>query len=249
MKGFKRALYGSLAILLVIACGIREEKDNTPVEAEVESESEQSPPSADTRPQCASANQKINSISDAVALINALPKPVSLDCFIGALQRPLAIVGTESQISAQPAISRFQPRIFIVTDKLILSIVPGEQILEFGEIYDDQLSIKGEIVFPFSEDIAESLPYVNVGAIFNNAKRCGNLCHPNVLEIDNIGGAIKYASQIVRHHPESEVDIEELKKNHQQCTDEDNAACQLYQAIFSHGEMLPYQFDENIPFF
>ncbi|MFW7378884.1 MAG: hypothetical protein ACOH5I_08765 [Oligoflexus sp.] len=198
---------------------------------------------------CNQANQTINSISESVALINRLPKPVTLPCFLSSLQRPLSIIATDSELSVQPAISRSQPRIFLVSASLIFSVVPGDPILEFGEIFDDQMSIKGEIVFPLTEEIAENLPFVNTGAIFNDAKRCGNACHPSIVELENIGGEIKYASQMVRPNPDSIIPLEELEQYSENCLDSNEQACQLYQSIFTHGELIPYEFDESLPFF
>ena len=55
-----------------------------------------------------------DSIGDAVALINALPKPLTIACFVSALNRPLNLNLTTSTISVQPAIGVSNPRIFII---------------------------------------------------------------------------------------------------------------------------------------
>lgn len=44
-----------------------------------------------------------SSIAAAVALINALPPPVTVACFVESLDRPLQVVATASDLSAQPA--------------------------------------------------------------------------------------------------------------------------------------------------
>ena len=55
-------------------------------------------------------------IEQAILLINSLPKPASVLCFIQALQKPLKIAGTYSNQSAQPATD--SPRFFIFQDDL-----------------------------------------------------------------------------------------------------------------------------------
>jgi hypothetical protein len=69
-------------------------------------------------------------------LINGLPKPVSLVCFLEALERPLRLVATRSFFSAQPAVGARSPRIFLFMDGIIQSIVPAgsaRNLLEMGE--------------------------------------------------------------------------------------------------------------------
>src|SRR4051794_26926429 len=57
-------------------------------------------------------------IADVVELLNAMPKPVSLPCFLSTLARPLEVHATLSVTSAQPAVGKRSPRIFIFLDGL-----------------------------------------------------------------------------------------------------------------------------------
>ena len=70
-------------------------------------------------------------------LVNALPSPVTLPCFLQALARPLKMHAAVSLISAQPSVGARSPRIFLFFDGLRVSIVPagaGAPLLEMGEI-------------------------------------------------------------------------------------------------------------------
>src|SRR5687767_916415 len=90
-------------------------------------------------------------IAEAIALVNALPPPVTLACFLQSLDRPLYAYATYSVISLQPAVGARSPRIFLFDGKsggLVMSIVPegmGSHALEFGQFVDETRTIKGEI--------------------------------------------------------------------------------------------------------
>jgi hypothetical protein len=73
---------------------------------------------------------------------------VTLPCFLQTLQRPLSLYATSSPISAQPADSERDPRIFVMMEPLILSVVAvGETsvYLELSELTSNTRSIKAEI--------------------------------------------------------------------------------------------------------
>ena len=53
------------------------------------------------------------SIAETVTLINALPKPLTLPCFLESLARPLEMSATFSVVSAQPAVGHRSPRVFL----------------------------------------------------------------------------------------------------------------------------------------
>src|SRR5688572_16123159 len=65
------------------------------------------------------------SVDQTVELVNALPKPLSLACFVEALGRPLQLHATRSEISAQPAVGLRSPRIFLYFEPLIMTVVPA----------------------------------------------------------------------------------------------------------------------------
>lgn len=91
------------------------------------------------------------SIEDTINLINALPKPLTLDCFLNSLKPPLNVFAVTSTFSAQPAVDQNSPRIFLIKSNFVLSVVPsgiGRNLLEFGEFNSDLESFKGELEFP-----------------------------------------------------------------------------------------------------
>lgn len=201
---------------------------------------------------CASVSQSITRITDVIALINSLPKPVTLDCVIASLRHPFALNATASVISAQPATSREKPRIFLHHEGLFLSVVPGAATLEFGETWQSLYSIKGELTFPIRENLADNAPFVGIGPIFSssqNQTRCGAPCHGASLEYSNQGGVTVFASQIVRPNPALDIPLDELKAAWKNCSTPDDPACQLYDALFDESEPFSFEFKEDFPFF
>lgn len=233
-----------LSVCFLIACGRDGSSSNAaPTTTETDDAS---------LPNCTATDQSITRIADVVALINSLPKPLALDCLVASLKRPLALNATTSVISAQPATSREKPRIFLQNEGLFLSVVPGEQTLEFGETWQSIYSIKGELSFPIRETLADNAPFVAIGPIFSqsqNQTRCGGPCHGTTLEYSKQGGVTIFASQIVRPNPELAVSLDELKAAWNNCSASDDAACQLYEALFGEDEPLSFEFNEDFPFF
>ncbi|MFW7377197.1 MAG: hypothetical protein ACOH5I_00125 [Oligoflexus sp.] len=190
---------------------------------------------------------KPKTIFEFVDMVNGLPKPLTLPCLVNALAKPLKLIATDSRMSVQPAQGRDRPRIFFLHEGLILSVVPGEPELELGEIYQESLSIKAELKFPLTAEIGLDAPFLTVGAMSNGGKRCGTYCHKTVIELEPVGEAMVYASQIIRPNPLTELPLEELRQHAAQCRDDE--ACLLYQAIFSSGMPLPFAFDPSLPTF
>jgi len=117
------------------------------------------------------------SIYEAMTLINALPKPLSIACFLEALERPLLIQATSSQLSAQPAGGPGSPRIFLFRGGLFMAVVPSNAAqveLEFGEFAGVGATVKGAVFFPILAAVPTSLPYTTVRA--GTGTSCGN-CH------------------------------------------------------------------------
>ncbi|HKO47985.1 MAG TPA: hypothetical protein VJV79_09695 [Polyangiaceae bacterium] len=150
-------------------------------------------------------------IDEAVSLINALPKPLSLPCFLESLARPLQIHATNSLFSAQPAEGLRSPRIFIFQDPTLLSIVPagdGAPLLEFGEQRPELRSLKGELVFPVSTRLEPSAPFDKL--LFNpQISTCGG-CHAGELQESEILGVRSFVSLALRPRPRDQVSTQSL---------------------------------------
>ena len=104
---------------------------------------------------------------EAVQLLNALPKPTTVACFLESLARPLGAFATKSQVSAQPALSARSPRVFVKLGPLWVSVVidgASSYLMEFGELVggDPPQSVKGELLLPLAEAVAPSAPYDRV---------------------------------------------------------------------------------------
>jgi hypothetical protein len=140
-----------------------------------------------------------HTIDETVTLINALPKPLSLPCFLESLARPLEIGATYGIFSAQPAQGARSPRIFIFQDPNVMSIVPegeGASLLEFGEQRPEFRSLKAEIVFPVTAPLERSAPF---DKLFTSPPltTCGG-CHPGELQESEVLGVRTFTSLALR---------------------------------------------------
>ncbi|HEY7773947.1 MAG TPA: hypothetical protein VIC26_12260 [Marinagarivorans sp.] len=75
----------------------------------------------------APVGHSLSDIASVVDWINAMPKPLSLACFVKSIPRPVYYNATLSSFSAQPSIGKRSPRVFFMIDKLILTMVPDEK--------------------------------------------------------------------------------------------------------------------------
>ncbi len=170
----------------------------------------------------APANKEMKDFNSVVDWINAMPKPVTLACFIASLPRPLYFNATSSRSSVQPAIGKLNPRIFIQYDKLWLSFVPHEamsavkdpvtgerkpvwdadgiQLLEFSlEVPADlpaPQSIKGELAFPIYTNLPRNAPYDRI-ALSDVDSAC-TTCHGNETRVGELDGVPIFRSKMLR---------------------------------------------------
>ncbi len=188
-------------------------------------------------------------IEEAVTLLNALPAPVDIACFLESLERPLKVVATSSTFSAQPASGAENPRVFLFAGDLVMSVAPageGVKLLEFGEFIDDFQTIKGEVELPLEGQLAPSDPYSRV--LFEEGTGCG-LCHRNEHEVGTVGDVPQYASlayQPALHHALAEEDVRDA---YEACAGEDTERCLILSALFDHGPVLFTTFSEDLPTF
>ncbi len=70
---------------------------------------------------------QLTDIASVTDWINAMPKPLSLACFLRSLPRPIYYNATLSAFSAQPSVGERSPRVFFMIGDLILSVVPDEK--------------------------------------------------------------------------------------------------------------------------
>ena len=182
---------------------------------------------------CTIAPGRPADIADVLELIGRLPQPITLSCVLASLERPLQIEATADVFSAQPAVGSRSPRMFLHwgSPPLVLTVVPegpGRDLLEFGQVNEDGLSIKGELHFPLEEAPGPMAPFERV-ARPEGGTSCG-LCHGSEVEVD----AGVYASRPLRPVPREAVSIDALALDAASCVGTAER-CELLGAIFGHG--------------
>ena len=202
---------------------------------------------------CASATTVLGSprtIGEVIAFINTLPRPVTLDCFLERLERPLAITSTSSIISVQPAVGEHSPRVFLfVGDALVLSITVGDyhgfDLLEFGEVIAPARTIKGEIAFPVEAPLAASAPFRRVLDSGGAATTCA-LCHRDEAAVPDY--PLAFASTMLRFREEEAVTLAALRDEHERCDPlVQPLRCARLTALLGHGPVEAAAFSADLP--
>jgi hypothetical protein len=187
-----------------------------------------------------------SSIAETVDLVNGLPKPVSLACFLEALQRPLRLVATQSFFSAQPAVGSRSPRIFLFMDGIIHSIVPegsARNLLEMGEATSPGLSIKAELEFPITENITLATAFERLP--FDDITTCG-VCHDGRVPVLGIEGA--FESEVLRPADRELVPLADLEAEARSCDGAiEPERCAMLAALFQHGDVIATEFPGSVP--
>lgn len=179
-------------------------------------------------------------IRETVALLNALPRPTSMACFVESLTRPLQVYFTSSGLSAQPATDEDSPRTFIVNDRLFLAFVPdgpAQDLLEMGYRTAADRAIRAEIVFPLTRpvravDIADHI------ALTDRNTFCGN-CHAQEAQTeDPFLQEQAFESSVIPPNPADEVALSAVRAAAERCDAAASAErCELLAALFGHGEL------------
>lgn len=183
-------------------------------------------------------------IEQAVALLNALPKPTSVACFIESLDRPLSVFATNSAFSAQPAFSPKSPRVFIKTGELWSSVVmegDASELIEFGYLIPGTLrSIKGELHLPLDAPVAPNAPYDRV--LFGQGTACG-LCHFDERAEPVSGISNAFSSVAFRPRADTYVNLEGLRLEAQTCSwQSEPHRCEMLASIFGGGTVVEVAF-------
>lgn len=190
-------------------------------------------------------------IAEAVALLNALPKPTSVACFVESLERPLSVFATNSQFSAQPAFSDESPRVFIQLGELWLSVVmdgDSSYLVELSELAADPQprSLKGELLLPLEAPVAPSAPFERIR--YGTGTICG-LCHGQERPEPGIS-SMAFSSLAFRPRPETRIPLERLAEHSRRC---DWAAerhrCELLSSVFDGGDVTEVPFPDSMATF
>jgi hypothetical protein len=192
------------------------------------------------------------SVDETVALANALPKPLSLPCFVEALGRPLQLHATRSEISAQPAVGVRSPRIFLYSEPLIMTVVPagvGAHLLELGEQRDGFRSLKAELHFPIVEEVAPAQPYEHT--LFTEGLTACAFCHATEERDPQVAQGPGYVSQSLRpSSSDQRVTLDALQAELGACDPALEAErCALLDALLGWGPALDWDFPPGMPTF
>jgi hypothetical protein len=189
-------------------------------------------------------------IEEAVTLLNALPKPTSVACFVESLDRPFTAYATSSPFSAQPALSAHSPRVFIKLERLWLSVVidgDSSYLIEFSYLLDELHSIKGELKAPLNEALAASAPYDRVRS--GEGTVCG-ICHYGEERVASVTFTAAYASIPFRPRPDSRVALDVLAAEARACDwKAEPHRCEMLSALFDNGVVPEESFPVTMPTF
>lgn len=212
------------------------------------------PTSRSPTPGCrapAGVSNSPRTIDEAVTLINALPKPLSLPCFLESLARPLEISATNSLFSAQPAQGVRSPRIFLFQDPTVLSIVPegdGAPLLEFGEQRPEFRSLKAEITFPVATQLERSAPFDHL-LFTSQLTTCGG-CHSGELQESEILGVRTFVSLALRPRPQELVPAASLVHELEICDRaQEPQRCAMLDALLGWGPVTERAFPAEMSTF
>jgi hypothetical protein len=199
-------------------------------------------------------SQKLGSpetINQAIDLINALPKPLAIPCFLQALNRPLKVNTTSSTMSVQAAEGENNPRIFIFSENLVISVAPagnGKNLMEFSYLYSPLASLKGELEFPVQKIITYNEPYTQIASV--NKTRC-SACHGKE-EIDqSVTGTKAYISNAIKPDANRNVSLNAFAYQSDLCdyNNDDSYRCQMIRSLFDNGTLVQSYFSDGTPTF
>ena len=180
-------------------------------------------------------------ISEVLILLNTLPKPTTLACFLEALERPLTLYMTKSDDSLQPSPGARSPRTFILRGELELSVVLdglARDTLEFGFNFEPGRSIKAEIVFPLMGSVSERSLFDRV-QVTPRTTQCGR-CHVGEAHEEYPGFPLGvFASDVIVPFDADEVSLESMQAEAASCDEASEPyRCELLSALFDHGEVV-----------
>jgi hypothetical protein len=181
-------------------------------------------------------------LSEAIILMNSLPRPTTLACFLQALSRPLDVYMTSSDDSLQPSPGPRSPRTFIVFEPLVMSVVfdgPARIALELGYRTTATRSIKTEILFPLTTDVTSTNLFDEVKS-GEEATRCG-ACHTGEVQTVNPDLPVDvFESDILTPFDFEEVDVTSLRAERESCNPALEAdRCAMLSALFDFGTVQP----------
>jgi hypothetical protein len=196
----------------------------------------------------AGVNASPGTIDEVVTLMNALPRPLTVSCYLESLERPLRVDATSSIFSVQAAVGARSPRVFVFSGRLITAFaVAGDaaNLVEMGELVDDRRTRKGELALPFEGPIPPAAPYDHPRD--GSGTSCRG-CHRDEQPSGWAQVTQAYASAALRPTKSSRVSIDRLRTEQAGCDpNAEPARCAFLTALLAHGEVLPQEFPATWP--
>jgi hypothetical protein len=200
----------------------------------------------------AGTNASPHSIQDVLDLVNALPKPVSLPCVLETLERPLRVHAARSTISAQPAVGRRSPRVFMFFEGLVMSVVPagmGRALLELGETRTELRTLKGEIEFPVRDSLTRDAPFKRI--LYQDERTTCAFCHAAEVQDEHVAYTRAFISQALRPALQSDrVSVAELSVEAESCdAAQEPERCALLKSLYGQGTPVDTEFPDTFQIF
>jgi hypothetical protein len=190
-----------------------------------------------------------NTIAEAVAHIQALPPPVDIPCVLQSFARPLPVLASSSVFSAQPGRGDRSPRLFVFFDGLILSFATeghGSHLLEFAEFIGPTTTVKAELEFPLDPTTLEVEDAFTRVQDEDRGTVC-RLCHRNEEPAPEALYPGAFASDALAPEIRTILELGEVRVYADACDPtEDAHRCDVYDALFLAGDVVPGEFAPEI---
>ena len=187
-------------------------------------------------------------IKGALDFIDALPRPVTVACVVEALERPFVVTASSSPFSAQPAAGEVAPRIFIVRETLVISVVPdgdGSHVIEFSEERPNARSVKAELAMPVEGTLDPAAAFDHL--LMNTGSVCGS-CHKNEQPAWDIEYAQAFESQALKPTRNDLVTLEGIVAQANACdANATPSRCEIYDALLYRGGVMDGDFGRPLP--
>jgi hypothetical protein len=194
-------------------------------------------------------------IADAVGMANALVEqsaaPLTIPCLLSRLDRPLTLLGCDSEFSLQPSDGRRSPRMFAIfgPTKLVMSVSPGgaaQDRIELAEYPTTPLrSIKAEMAFPMTAPVPLAEPYDRIRN--GNGTVCGG-CHHDEAPAPEVTVTNAFESGVFKPRPEDIVPLPEIEEQRRTCDPKQEPyRCAMFDALLDHGAIAPGALPADAP--
>ncbi len=191
-----------------------------------------------------------STIEGVLALMNSLPKPVTVECFVESLERPMPIIGSLDTASAQPSNGEHAPRLFAIYGTMVISFVPdgeGSRVIEFAEQRPNLRSVKAELKMPIEDEATPEDAFEHIKQENGEGTICGT-CHVDEERATDITYGEAYVSRAFRPTRPLTVTLDYVEAEHEACDpDATPRRCSIYDALFSRGNVYDGDFPRPLP--